>query len=214
LQRDGGSLSVHYGLGEINEFRIRDDGKTGIGESSPNSKLHINTLAGENGFRVQINGATKFLVHSNGGVVSGHNVTTPTFAFQLRNIDDDLLGKGRAFSWNTYSDNRLKSNQRIIEYGLEELLKLQPKSYDHHSSSTNEEGDFIMVTNHKIATIGFVAQEVQEIIPEAVNEPQDDSKDIWSMDYDKLIPVLTKAIQEQQIIIEELISRINRLENK
>jgi len=203
LQRDGGSLSVHYGLGEINEFRIRDDGKTGIGESFPNSKLHINTLSGENGFRVQINSATKFLVHSNGGVVSGHNVTTPTYAFQLLNNSINLLGRGRAFSWNTYSDNRLKSNQRTIEYGLEELLQLQPKSYDHHSSSTNEEGEFIMVTDQKISTVGFIAQEVQEIIPEAVCEPVDDNKDLWTMDYDKLIPILTKAIQEQQEMIEE-----------
>jgi len=214
LQRDGGSLSVHYGLGQINEFRIRDDGKTGIGVSLPNSKLHVNTVSGENGFRVQINGATKFLVHSNGGVVAGHNVTTPTYAFQLQNIDDNLLGKGRAFSWVTYSDNRLKSNQRTVEYGLEELMQLQPKSYDHHSSSTTEDGEFIMVTNHKIATVGFIAQEVQQIIPEAVNEPADESKDLWSMDYNKLIPVLTKAIQEQQIMIEEMRLEIEVLKNK
>jgi len=214
LQRDGGSLSVHYGLGEINEFRIRDDGKTGIGVTFPNSKLHVNTVSGENGFRVQINGATKFLVHSNGGVVAGHNVTTPTYAFQLQNIDNNLLGKGRAFSWVTYSDNRLKSNQRTVEYGLEELMQLQPKSYDHHSSSTSEEGEFIMVTNQKVATVGFIAQEVQKIIPEAVNEPTNESKDLWSMDYDKLIPVLTKAIQEQQVIIEELKDRIEMLEKK
>jgi len=214
LQRDGGAIGIHYNMVETSEFRIELDGKTGIGENAPNSKLHINTPAGENGFRVQINGATKFLVHSNGGVVAGHNVTTPTFAFQLANVDDDLFGKGRAFAWETYSDNRLKSNQRTVEYGLEELMQLQPKSYDHHSSSTTEEGDFIMVTNRKIATVGFIAQEVQQIIPEAVNEPADESKDLWSMDYDKLIPVLTKAIQEQQIIIDEMRLEIEVLKNK
>ena len=57
-------------------------------------------------------------------------------------------------------------------------------------------------------------QEVQQIIPEAVNEPDDESKDLWSMDYDKLIPVLTKAIQEQQIMIEEMRLEIEVLKNK
>ena len=221
LQRDGGSLSVHYGLGEINEFRIRDDGKTGIGVSFPNSKLHVNTVSGEDGFRVQITGSTKLKVSSNGSVVVGHNAITPTYALQLQNNFSDLYGKGIANAWETYSDERVKSNKKELAYGLDEVMQLQPKSYDHHSSSTSENGDFIMVTDEKVPTIGFIAQEMQQIIPEAVSEPQDDSKDLWSMDYDKLIPVLTKAIQEQQDIIEKLssvnkdfLARIEKLENK
>ena len=165
-------------------------------------------------YRVQIYTEYKIQGTLNGGVVAGHNVTTPTFAFQLQNSSTDLIGRGRAYSWNTYSDKRLKSNQRNIEYGLKEVLQLQPKSYDHHSSSTNEEGDFVMVTDQKISTVGFIAQEVQQIIPEAVNVPEDDSKDLWSMDYDKLIPVLTKAIQEQQEIIEAMQLEITALKSK
>ena len=213
LQRNGGGLRLHYDQSDYDQFNINSSGWTGIGVTSPNSKLHVNT-SGDDGLRVQIYTNTKFLVHSNGGVVAGHNVTTPTFAFQLQNSNIDLQGRGRAYSWNTYSDSRLKSNQRNIEYGLKEVLQLQPKSYDHHSSSSNEEGEFIMVTNQKEATVGFIAQEVQQIIPEAVCVPQDESKDLWSMDYDKLIPVLTKAIQEQQAMIEELYLKIERLESK
>src|SRR5687768_11124386 len=38
-------------------------GLVGIGTPSPNSKLHVNSIAGEHAFRAQVNGVTKFLVH-------------------------------------------------------------------------------------------------------------------------------------------------------
>ena len=203
LQRDGGSLSVHYGLGEINEFRIRDDGKTGIGENGPSAKLHINTTTGEDAMRVQTVGLTKFKIASNGSVAVGYNPSTPTYALQLQNSSTFLLGRGLAYGWSTYSDDRLKSQQKEIEYGIKEVMQLQPKSYYHHSSSTSESGDFVRVTGDKVPAIGFIAQEMQLVIPEAVCKPEDDSKNLWSMDYDKLIPVLTKAIQEQQTMIQQ-----------
>jgi hypothetical protein len=42
----------------------------------------------------------------------------------------------------------------------------------------------------------LIAQEVYGIIPEATNRPQDESQQFWSMNYDTLIPVMIKAIQE------------------
>ena len=213
LQRNGGALNVHYEMVEIYEFAVAADGKTGIGENSPTSKLHINTKPGEDGLRIQVEGTTKLKVSSNGGI-SNYNPATPTFAFQLENSNVDLRGRGRAYSWNTYSDDRLKSNQRSIEYGLKEVMQLQPKSYFHHSSSTSENGDFVMVTDEKTPSIGFIAQEMHLVIPEAVSKPEDASKDLWSMDYDKLIPVLTKAIQEQQAMIESMQLEIEALKNQ
>lgn len=214
MQRDGGDFALHYGLDELFEFRVKNDGKTGIGVSSPSAKLHINTSAEEDGVRVLINGTTKFRIPSNGGVVVGFNYSTPTYALQLANNSSTMAGWGAAYAWYEYSDNRIKSNQKKLTYGLKEVMQLNPKSYDHHSSSTNEEGEFVMVTNQKVSTIGFIAQEVQNIIPEAVNEPENKSTDLWTMDYNKLIPVLTKAIQEQQDIIEEMQKRIDVLENQ
>jgi hypothetical protein len=59
--------------------------------------------------------------------------------------------------------------------------------------------------------LGFIAQDVAEIIPEAVNTN-------WNSDllfrYESLIPILTKAIQEQQALIKALEQRILILENK
>ena len=170
LQRDGGAFILHYGLTESNEFVVSTDGKTGIGESSPAAKLHINTISGEDGLRVQIEGATKLKVASNGSVVVGYNATSPTFALQL-----------------------------------------QPKSYFHHSSETSEDGTFTMPGSQKTFTFGFIAQELNQIIPEAVYVPEDETKNLWAIDYEKLIPVLTKAMQEQQQEIETLKTEIEQM---
>src|SRR5687767_7199071 len=52
-------------------------GLVGIGTAAPNSKLHVNSIAGEHAFRAQVNGTTKFLVHLNGGVVIGAFLAPP-----------------------------------------------------------------------------------------------------------------------------------------
>jgi hypothetical protein len=60
----------------------------------------------------------------------------------------------------------------------------------------------------------LIAQEVFQVIPEAVNVPMDESVELWSMDYEKLIPVLIRAVQEQQEVIENLKQKVNELENR
>ena len=209
IQNEGGDLFIHNGKADEKEkFIVKNDGKTGVGETSPSDKLHINSAAGEYAFRVQVDGATKFRIYDNGGVSVGFN-TIATHALVLQNNSTPLAGQARAYAWTTYSDARIKSNQQQLSYGLKEVLQLQPKSYLHHSSEYAEDGSFKMKGNQTKQTIGFIAQEVQKIIPEIVYQPQDESQDLWSMDYEKLVPVLTKAIQEQQEMIESL-----RNENK
>lgn len=57
--------------------RITNTGLWGIGTIAPNSRFHINGAAGETPFRVQINGASKLYVNSNGGVSAGTSSTPP-----------------------------------------------------------------------------------------------------------------------------------------
>ena len=64
---------------------------------------------------------------------------------------------------------------------------------------------------------GFIAHEVQEVLPQAVQGDKDavneEGEPVYQS-YDKslLIPLLTKAIQEQQELIETLTARIETLE--
>lgn len=59
--------------------------------------------------------------------------------------------------------------------------------------------------------VGFIAQEVQEVIPEVVVEHDDG---LLSMDYSRITAHLVKAMQEQQRLIEELRSEIEQLKRK
>ncbi|MCK4749347.1 MAG: tail fiber domain-containing protein, partial [Bacteroidales bacterium] len=129
----------------------------------------------------------------------GINIINPDFALQLPDDPSPEMGSAKAFAWETYSDERIKMDQQELDYGLAEILALQPKQYDQFASDLNA-GEIILKENH-ISTIGLVAQDVHLIIPEAVSVPADESTDLWSMDYSKIIPVLVKAIQDQQEII-------------
>ena len=109
------------------------------------------------------------------------------------------------------SDTRVKLNQRDIEYGLDEVMALQPKSYDYHGFDFDDDAGLVLEEKYT-EKVGLVAQEVNEIIPEAAKAPYDEDKDVWTLDYNQIIPVLVKGMQEQQEIIDNLEVRISKLE--
>jgi hypothetical protein len=137
------------------------------------------------------------------GCIGLQNLNTPTYALHLPSSSSNDKGKGLAYAWTTYSDNRIKSQQASMDYGLEEILLLTPKSYFQHNSDIVHERLVVDTENGK-KDIGLIAQEVYDIIPEVVNKPENENVELWGMNYEKLVPVLINAIQEQQEMIEEL----------
>jgi hypothetical protein len=119
-----------------------------------------------------------------------------------------VLGQNMG-SWAFGSDRRLKENIVDISYGLDSVMAMQPRAFTFTSSG--------------VETIGFVAQELAEVIPEAVtgtaveysdaDTPQEKASKSLGVSKDTLIPVLVKAIQEQQETITALTARIEQLEN-
>ena len=88
------------------------------------------------------------------------------------------------------SDKRLKQDIVNLGYGLQEILALRPVSYHW---KTNPEAP--------LKSLGLIAQEVQLIVNEIVRVGKDKDQTL-SVSYTELIPVLIKAIQEQQTIID------------
>ena len=82
-----------------------------------------------------------------------------------------------------------------ITYGLESLNRLRPVSHT-----------WIGSTNQK-KSLGFIAQEVEEVIGELVNTSMDGEREIKALDYNGLIPVLIKAVQELSEKVKQLESR-------
>ena len=101
--------------------------------------------------------------------------------------------------YGTTSDYRQKKNIKPLENGLERLSKLKPVKFDWKENDSSAEG--------------FIAHEVQEIFPDAIYGVKDGEKP-QGMDYGRITPLLVKAIQEQQEIIQELKAEIETLKNK
>jgi hypothetical protein len=84
-----------------------------------------------------------------------------------------------------------------LEYGLDAVLKMQPKKYKWKSNN--------------IQDLGFIADEMHQIIPEIVflaenkiNKSELKDGEPMGINYDRLVPVLVKAIQELKAEIDEL----------
>lgn len=97
------------------------------------------------------------------------------------------------------SDRRLKDDIGSLKDGLKKILALSPVSF------TWKEGASARARQEDI---GFIAQEVEEIVPEAVHT---DSEGYKSVDYARLMPVLVQAIQEQQAEIGALKAEVEAL---
>ena len=122
------------------------------------------------------------------------------------NYDLEVVGKiyaSDSIISNVYagtSDIRLKQDIEPTDKGLDAVMELNPVSYRFIANADSEKKSY-----------GFIAQEIEEVIPDVVGTRHDGMK---VLNYNDLISVLTKAIQEQQIIIEELNQRLIKLENK
>ena len=108
------------------------------------------------------------------------------------------------------SDQRLKTDVEEVENAIAIVEKLQPVQYRKKQSITSED-----YSKHEF---GFIAQEVRKLLPSLVTEGKDKDK-LLALDYNSLISILTKAIQEQQLQMdsykaenEELKNRISKIE--
>lgn len=114
------------------------------------------------------------------------------------------------------SDERYKQNIVNLNYGLKEVMQLRPVSYQWKDK------------NLQLGTgtnLGFVAQELERVVPNLVihTPVEKDAEtgkihnlynDAYGVKYAEFVPMLTKAIQEQQALIEELRKEIELLKKK
>ena len=98
-------------------------------------------------------------------------------------------------SLNSSSDRRLKTNIVPLGNSITKVMQLAPYSYSKKASIT--------ATDYTVKEMGFIAQEIRKIFPDLVEEAKDSAKTL-SVNYIAIIPVLTKAIQEQQNQIADL----------
>ena len=119
---------------------------------------------------------------------------SPTGAFHAK---DNIT----AYSTTTTSDARLKENVRDLEGSLDKTLRLRGVKFDWIDENRPKDN------------LGFIAQEIEEVIPEVVKDITDiDGEEHKVVNYQAVVPVLVEAIKEQQSLINRLEERLKVLE--
>jgi hypothetical protein len=141
-------------------------------------------IVGNGTFYTNLKNAFTILKNSNVGI----NMLNPGQKLDIAG------GNGRVesgYNWLTDSDIRFKNNIYTLEKCLEKVLAMRGVSFDLISDSLN--------VGIKRKNIGFIAQELENVVPEVVITGSDGFK---SVAYDKLTAILTEAIKEQHQQIE------------
>jgi hypothetical protein len=131
-------------------------------------------------------GIDNFEANSNGNIFQVGNGGTGVIGYV-----DTATG-----NWVAVSDAREKHNITDIPYGLDAILKLHPVAFDYNRNNEH--------------TIGFLAQETKQVIPEAVFGSEEKG---YGMSYPVLVPALVKSIQELDVKLTTLQS-IASLQNQ
>ncbi|TXD82096.1 hypothetical protein ESY86_15620 [Subsaximicrobium wynnwilliamsii] len=175
-----------------NALTVLKNGNIGIGTHTPQVKLHIQDGLDANnskgGYLIIGDKQKENIVFDNNEIIARNNVQ-PAILYLQSDGGDVYVGRAVVHS----SDRRLKQDIENLNYGLNEILQLRPVSY-HWKSNPD-------ATNK---SLGLIAQDVQPILKELITANTNNGNDTLGVNYTELIPILIKAIQEQQTVIENL----------
>lgn len=192
---------------------------TASGASSPTERMRItsngsfvfdgsgNTNAVATGGKAHINqtatGPVLYMA-ATGGIAAflNRNVSDGSvLVFRRSNIEVGSVSvTTTATAYNTSSDYRLKENVTPVTDGITRLQQLKPSRFN-------------FIADPAKTVDGFIAHEVQDVVPEAISGEKDavdaDGKPIYQgIDQSKLVPLLTAALQEAVAKIESLEARL------
>lgn len=115
----------------------------------------------------------------------------------------DVIGQARFTGGYTTSDRRWKTNITPIKDGLSLVDRLQGVKFDWRRK------EFPKMHFAEGRQIGFIAQDVEKVLPEIVSA---DNQGYKNVSYDSVIPVLAEAVKELNGTVKELDSRVSTLQ--
>ncbi len=181
---EGGQINIKKSLVGSTADWIIDQ----YGTSAAEARLRIFNTTEANGIIIKENG---FI---------GMGTSNPTVRLQ---VAGDIIANSIAGS----SDSRFKTNILPIENPLQKVLKLRGVTFHW---KTKEFPNRMFSENR---ALGFIAQEVEQVIPEVV-QTENSTEGFKSVQYDKVVALLVEAIKEQQKQIEQLQQKVKELTEK
>tara|TARA_B100001769_G_scaffold269194_1_gene258693 strand:- start:465 stop:1889 length:1425 start_codon:yes stop_codon:yes gene_type:complete len=173
--------------GTSNQISVADDSDGTITLSTPQN---IHTSA-----------TPTFASLTTSGNVSGSAASTGSFGHLVvakdAHIGEDLLADGDVVAYNS-SDMRLKNNLQVIGGALDKIDGINGYEFDWNEQSP----EWARERGHDV---GVVAQEIQKIHPEIVEERKNG---YLGVDYKRLVPLLIQSIKELKQEVEELKKKV------
>ncbi len=222
-------LRFGIGAGPTEVMRIVPGGNVGIGTTTPAYRLTVvgdgyfsNLVTMANGLNVTGTSAA-YVINGTCTITNGNGITgtasVGSSAYGISGVSSS--GWAGHFAGNVYysgvlsgpSDERLKENIKPMTNALGKVMLLEPSTF-------NFKNEYSKMNLAKGAQLGFMAQNLEQVYPELVVETYDKLMnpdklfEFKSVNYVGMIPVLTKAIQEQQALIEQLQQQVDELKKK
>lgn len=166
-----------------------NSGYVGVNTRDPVSWLHLNgstdVTTGSSSYGVLVIGPKDGLhMRFDGNEIMARDNTGNGTLYL--NLDGGTVKVG---SVTVTSDRRLKRNIHKLDYGLADLLRLKPVSYEWRPDMFNLPG----------TQLGFIAQDVQEILPEVVRADNGEESRVeneLSLNVNGILPVVVASVQE------------------
>lgn len=215
IASDSNSFGIQLETNNATVMTVTSSGLVGIGTKTPTDKLQVSDAAGGSTNITRPagwgGGITTWDIYAAGTLGAGNIIggLSALISGSGQIMGKTLAGTGNrqvysdasGYLTNTASDGTLKENVSGISQGLNDVLQLNPISFT-----------WIDIESHgPQREIGFIAQEVQKIVPEVIGT---NANGKLSLDYSKMIAVLTKSIQELNDKVEAQSQEIAQLKAK
>ena len=197
---NGSSNNITFALNDSERMRLSGNGDLTVGKTSPSNSI-VGAELRNNGEIAAIRNGGNALYLNRLGTADG---TIAIFAKENASVGSiSVTAAGTAF--NTSSDYRLKEDLKDILSPAERLMQLNPVNVSWKADGSRSDT--------------FIAHELAEVLPYAVTGEkdavdEDGNPEYQSVDYSKVVPLLTAALQDALNKIEKLETRINAMESQ